>query len=117
MQEQVKLYLNEQNLKENLEHLSDVLDEVGINLIIEDKSGDSVAVFEFDRDRIKEKRNRSAGRKRLDITELYTYGDILDMRKTMTTSQIAKSLNLSRTTLYRRMKEHEENGTKPNELF
>ncbi|MEE1010245.1 MAG: helix-turn-helix domain-containing protein [Agathobacter sp.] len=117
MQEQIRLYLNEQNYKEDLEHLQEVLADVGINLSIENKTGYSIASFDFDRALIKERQNRSAGRKRLDVKELYTYGDILKMREKMTTSEIAKSLNLSRTTLYRRMKEHEEKGSKESDLF
>ena len=97
--------------------LSDALKSFGINVKYEDVSfmddkDYSKLTFVFDESEVEQRRTRNAGIKVKYNEEAYdeTYGSIKKRLESETHEFVAKSLGMSRMTLYRKLKKAEELG-------
>lgn len=94
-------------LEKRLERLNDVLKQNEVQLCLEkDEDGRGLLLIEYDK---RDKNQRNAGRKRLDVsgerTSLWRVSDVKASMKEIGNEETAKLLGCSRATLYRRLKE------------
>ena len=97
--------------------LSKALENFGIQVKFEnasfmDDDDYSKLTFVFDESEVEQKRTRNAGIKIKYNEEAYdeTYGSVKCRLETETTESVAKSLGMSRMTLYRKLKKAEQLG-------
>ena len=102
---------------EEANKLSKVLENFGIQVKFEDASfmdndDYSKLTFVFEEFELEQKRTRNAGIKVKYNDEAYdeTYGSVKRRLETETSESVAKSLGMSRMTLYRKMKKAEQMG-------
>ena len=100
---------------EDARKLSDALKSFGIHVKYEDTTfmdDDDYCklTFVFDESEVEQKRTRNAGIKVKYNDEAYdeTYGSVKQRLETETTESVAKSLGMSRMTLYRKLKKAEQ---------
>lgn len=101
----------DKNARENAKNLNSLLTDMGIDVTYTDISHS--LKIKIDTKEYTRKKNRGAGKKRTYNTDLiqYTYGDIKTWHaQGISMQEIAKTLKISRATLYRRLKEAEELG-------
>lgn len=94
-------------LEERLDRLNNVLKQNEVQLCLEkDEYGQGILLIAFDK---REKNERNAGRKRLDVsgerTALWRVSDVKASMKEIGNDETARLLGCSRATLYRRLKE------------
>ena len=105
------------NNEDEAKRLAQALHAFGIQVRFEDTSfmdtdDYSKLTFVFDESEVKQKRTRNAGIKvkYSDCAYDETYGSIMTRLESETHEVVAKSLGMSRMTLYRKLKKAEEMG-------
>lgn len=95
------------SLQERLERLNKILEENEVRFCLEkEENGQGILLIDFDK---RDKNERNAGRKRLDVsgerTTLWRVSDVKASMKEIGIEETARLLGCSRATLYRRLKE------------
>lgn len=81
---------------------------------LKDMNKTSLLTIRIDSEKVKNKLNRNAGRKRRCTEKTYTLEEVKKMLKNLTAKEVAENLGLSRATLYRRLKDAEERSKSLN---
>ena len=112
MRKKLNLYLHSyvpQDVIHDIDNdLGEILQGIGINMSFhEDINGEKSIIFDYDISDIREKLGRGAGAKPKTLNDI-TAQDVRDrMASGETAEQIAKSLGITRSTLFRRLKKAE----------
>ena len=104
---------------EDLEKLQSLLENTGIEVQITTNTSEDKPVsflnIVYDDEVVRTKKKRNAGRKAIEINGTYTYGNIRELRKSMSMKEIAMMLGISERSLYRKIKEN--SSLRDDELF
>ena len=90
--------------------LNELVGGLGIKFDVVEKQNTHLLKISYDRDVVKKKVKRNAGAKRKYISRSVPVAEIRSRMETETAEQIAKSLGISRPTLFRKLKYAEEWG-------
>ena len=115
MADVIKLKLDERENKSSVELLQSVLKELKVDTEFDEVKRE--LKFSFDTELIKKLRTRNAGAKVKELNDLYSMREIEEMQKTMTGTEIAKTIGISRALYFKRLKEHRELGYNESDLF
>ena len=121
MRKKLNLYLHSyvpQDVIHDIDNdLGEILQGIGINMSFhEDINGEKSIIFDYDISDIREKLGRGAGAKPKNLNDI-TAQDVRDrMASGETAEQIAKSLGITRSTLFRRLKKAENIQTLGEEV-
>lgn len=97
--------------RKDVEKLNKVLKSFGVCVELKDFDGANILTFNYDTDVIRQKTTRNAGAKRKDLnTWKVSVAEIRARMETESADDVAKSLGISRSTLFRRLKEADEFG-------
>ena len=95
---------------EGLQTLNDLLGDLGVHFVVKEWDGATLLTIDYDPDVLNRKLKRNAGAKRKYISRSVPVAEIRSRMETETAEQIAKSLGISRPTLFRKLKYAEEWG-------
>lgn len=113
MKDYISFMLNSTDHSKEISKLQNLLENTGIEAkIITKSSGENTFSYlsiVYDDKIVKVKKKRNAGRPFKGHIGRYTCGDIRTMQQTMANKDIAKLLNISERTLYRRLKDNKNN--------
>jgi len=96
-------YANEDTLA-SFEKLKEVLEGTAITVKLNSDGDSNYLLFNYDTYEVEQKKTRGAGRKEVCSPLPLTRGEVAEMRKSMSESEILEQLGLSRSTYYRRLK-------------
>lgn len=106
-------YQNEETLT-RVSELNSIFEDLGIFInVCNRKYYDrefSFIEIKCDTNKIDNFRSRGAGRKKAKTNNIYFADQVREMMKTKTADEVAKSMGISRTTLFRRLKHADETG-------
>jgi DNA-binding NtrC family response regulator len=98
------------NEKCKVEELSNLLDFLSVNLTIEriPESDDYHLIISYDVEKIKKAQTRNAGRRKSykALQKNITYGEVKQLLQEHTAEEVSRMLDMSRRTLYRRLKDY-----------
>jgi len=114
MKETIQFTLNEAE-ETTLAKLKTVLGNQGIEVEYNIYTG-SIS-FSYDDQTLNKRATRDAGRKTKKPAKQYTYSEILTMKETMSSKEIANLLEYSEATYFRRLKHHKVSNSKSDDLF
>ena len=92
---------------DNVSELKKALSGTGISveMRIREDSEYASLIFNYDMDVLRLRKTRNAGRKKACAAITLTCAEVAEMRKTMPESAILDTLQISRSTFYRRLRE------------
>jgi len=114
MTETIQLSLSKAD-EASLNKLKTILGNQGIE--VEYNITEKTIRFSYDDHTLAKRATRDAGRKTKEPAKQYTYGEILIMKETMSSKEIAKLLDYSESTYFRRIRHHKTNNSKSDDLF
>lgn len=112
-----KILLLEQHTSrgEDFTELQAILEKAGVSMTVErrDDRPYDVLIFSYEDEVVLRKQNRDAGRKSRIIysnktLSMVTVGEVKEMLKTRTQDDVAEEFNISRSTLIRRLRQHDD---------
>ena len=119
VKEFINFMLDSTDHSKEIDKLQKLLENTGVEAkIITKYSGEnsfSYLNIVYDDEVVRTKKKRNAGRKAIEINGTYTYGNIRELRKSMSMKEIAMMLGISERSLYRKIKEN--SSLRDDELF
>lgn len=100
----------DENKKQKIEELDDMLRSVGMGIAYEEEDDFNFLKITYDKDAFKRATRRNAGTKLHCNNWNITVAEIRERMKEESAEEIAKSLNVSRSTLFRKLKAAEKIG-------
>ena len=111
MQKFINFVLQDNDYSDEIERFQSILKGSGITVDIDRKVSTlgnyAIMTVSYDEANLKRKRTRYAGRHNVIPKGHYTWGDIRELKKEKTNKKLAKELNISVRTLYRRLRDSE----------
>lgn len=95
---------------EKINELNELLGSLGIHFDLRESIGCSIFGITYDREQIISKLNRGAGAKPIYMDHSVLVDEIKRRTENESTEDIAKSLGISRSTLFRKLKHAKESG-------
>lgn len=101
--------IDEKNSSKVLE-LNMILSYFGISFEIKERAElGTCLTIKYDTDKLNKIRTRNAGRHKKNTAKYYKIADVIEMKKSLSENEILKTLEISRSTYYRRLKEINNN--------
>ena len=120
MKETLKIYLGNYNNETHIKKLIELVESTSATVSL--KHLESNYEYEYleiqcDQENVYKKVTRKAGRKKIFSQSYRTYSEVKEMMNKDSAENVAKELGVSRSTLFRRLKAHEELGFDDSNLF
>lgn len=104
----------DENTLLKVSELNSLLEDLGVSIIVRNTTHNntdySYIAFKCDTEKLDNFRSRGAGRKKAQTNDIYFADQVREMMKTKTADEVAKSMGISRATLFRRLKHADETG-------
>lgn len=114
MKDSVSFMLNGYvDTEESVSKLNKILNAIDINCSIRYVNERPFLTFDYDDEVVRQKITRKAGRKKTNIKNYMTVGELRKMQQKLSNAEIARQLGISRATFYRKLEQYKgtENDT------